>query len=74
MRKRIGLVIRLFAEAQKALAAMPGLFLMPLVTFIMLIMFLLYWLLTSLMIYSFGNISIFKQENNFSKKLKSFNL
>ena len=54
MRKRIGLVIRLFAEAQKALAAMPGLFLMPLVTFIMLIMFLLYWLLTSLMIYSFG--------------------
>lgn len=54
MRKRIGLVLRLFAEAQKALTDMPMLFAMPLVTFIVLISFLFYWIGTAIMIYSFG--------------------
>ena len=56
MRKRIQLVIRLFGEAQKALADMPMLFVMPLVTFVVLIMFLTYWILIAMMIYSFGNV------------------
>lgn len=54
LRKRIGLVIRLFAEAQKALADMPLLLGMPLITFVFLLMFLFYWLVTAVMIYSFG--------------------
>ena len=48
-----GLVIRLFAESQKALIAQPGLFLVPTGTFLILAMFLSYWILTSFMIYSF---------------------
>ena len=55
MRKRIDLVIRLFAEAQKALAAQPFLFAVPLLTFTVLFMFLTYWILTSFMIYSYGS-------------------
>lgn len=54
MRKRIGLVLRLFAEAQKAIADMPLLLGMPLITFIFLFLFLFYWLITLIMIYSFG--------------------
>jgi solute carrier family 44 protein 1 (choline transporter-like protein) len=53
MRKRIGLVIRLFAESQKVLITQPFLFLIPVTTMIILIMFLTYWILTSFMIYSF---------------------
>jgi solute carrier family 44 protein 1 (choline transporter-like protein) len=47
------LVIRLFAESQKALIAQPGLFLIPIATFLVLTMFLSYWILASFMIYSF---------------------
>lgn len=54
MRKRICLVIKLFAEAQKALSSMPLLFILPLATFTVLIMFIFYWLTASMMIYSFG--------------------
>lgn len=54
MRKRIGLVLRLFAEAQKAIADMPLLLGMPIITFIFLILFLFYWIVTAIMIYSFG--------------------
>lgn len=54
MRKRIGLVIKLVAEAQKTLADMPMLFLLPVLTILLLIMFLIYWIITALMIYSFG--------------------
>lgn len=57
MRKRISLVIRLFAEAQNALSAMPLLFTLPLYTFTLLGMFLIYWLLTAFMIYSIGSDS-----------------
>jgi solute carrier family 44 protein 1 (choline transporter-like protein) len=45
MRKRIGLVIRLFAESQKVLITQPFLFLIPVTTMIILIMFLTYWIL-----------------------------
>jgi solute carrier family 44 (choline transporter-like protein), member 1 len=55
LRKRIGLVVRLIAEAQKALTDMPLLFVLPLVTFILLGSFLSYWISTSFMIYSYGN-------------------
>ena len=54
MRKRIGLVLRLFAEAQKALIDMPLLLGMPIITFIFLLLFLFYWIITAIMIYSFG--------------------
>ncbi len=54
MRKRIGLVIRLVAEAQKTLADMPVLFLLPVFAILFLCLFLAYWLVTALMIYSFG--------------------
>ena len=54
MRKRIGLVIKLIAEAQKTLADMPMLFILPLFAFAILIMFLVYWCVTAMMIYSFG--------------------
>lgn len=54
MRKRICLVIRLFEETQKALSSMPFLFGLPIVTFTVLIMFIFYWLSTSMLIYSFG--------------------
>lgn len=52
-RKRIFLLLRLIAEAQKALGDMPMLFAMPLVTFTVLLAFLFYWMLTAIMIYSF---------------------
>ncbi len=55
LRKRIALIIKLFAEGQKALATMPLLFIMPIFTFIILAMFLTYWLITAFMIYSFGD-------------------
>lgn len=54
LRKRINLVIKLFAEAQKALIAMPLIFILPLFTFIILGIFIAYWLTTAFMIYSFG--------------------
>ncbi len=54
MRKRIGLVIRLVAEAQKTLADMPILFIYPILAILILCMFLVYWVLTAFMIYSFG--------------------
>ena len=54
MRSRIGLVIKLIAEAQKTLADMPMIFLLPLFAFAIQIMFLIYWCLTAMMIYSFG--------------------
>lgn len=57
-RKRIFLLLRLIAEAQKALGDMPMLFAMPIFTFIILIMFLLYWLITAIMIYSFQQFEI----------------
>lgn len=46
-------MLRLIAEAQKALGDMPMLFAMPLVTFTVLLAFLFYWMLTAIMIYSF---------------------
>lgn len=58
-RKRIFLLLRLIAEAQKALGEMPMLFAMPLFTFAILLAFLFYWLVTAIMIYSFqqfGNL------------------
>ena len=54
LRKRINLVIKLFAEAQKALISMPLIFILPLFTFIILGIFIAYWLTTAFMIYSFG--------------------
>lgn len=54
MRKRIGLVVKLFAEAQKALSDMPMLFILPVFTFVILFMFITYWLLTAFGIYQFG--------------------
>ncbi|CAF0712788.1 unnamed protein product [Brachionus calyciflorus] len=54
MRKRINLVLGLIAEAQKALGDMPLLLGMPLITFIFLFIFLFYWIMTAIMIYSFG--------------------
>lgn len=53
VRKRIFLLLRLIAEAQKALGDMPLLFAMPIFTFIVLVAFIFYWLLTAIMIYSF---------------------
>lgn len=57
-RKRIFLLLRLIAEAQKALGDMPMLFVMPLFTFLVLLMFLFYWLITAIMIYSFQQFDI----------------
>lgn len=57
-RKRIFLLLRLIAEAQKALGDMPMLFVMPLFTFFVLLMFLFYWLITAIMIYSFQQFDI----------------
>ena len=54
MRKQVGLVIRLIVEAQKTLADMPMLFALPFVAFFWLILFLVYWSITAMMIYSFG--------------------
>jgi hypothetical protein len=54
MRKRIALVIRLFEEAQKCLSSMPLLLLMPIATFLFLMMFLIYWIISAMMIYSYG--------------------
>ncbi|RNA43074.1 choline transporter 1 isoform X2, partial [Brachionus plicatilis] len=54
MRKRIGLVLRLFGEAQKAITDMPLLLGMPIITFVFLLLFLFYWITTAIMIYSFG--------------------
>lgn len=74
LRKRIALIIKLFAEAQKALAAMPFLFTMPIFTFIMLAMFLTYWLITAFMIYSFGDYDTSKLvlfNHEFDKNLLS---
>lgn len=53
MRKRIGLVVRLICEAQITLSNMPVLFVLPVFTFLILAVFLVYWLLTALMIYSY---------------------
>lgn len=58
IRKRIFLLLRLIAEAQKALGDMPMLFVMPIFTFVILLMFLLYWLITAIMIYSFQQFDI----------------
>jgi solute carrier family 44 protein 1 (choline transporter-like protein) len=57
MRKRISLSIRLFEEAQKCLSSMPLLLLMPIATFLFLMMFIIYWILTLMMIYSYGIFS-----------------
>jgi solute carrier family 44 protein 1 (choline transporter-like protein) len=54
MRKRISLVIKLFGEAQKALTDITSLFVLPFVTIFILLVFLIYWLMTAMMIYSFG--------------------
>jgi solute carrier family 44 protein 1 (choline transporter-like protein) len=54
MRKRINLVIKLFSEAQKILIDIPYLFIMPFITIALLAIFILYWILTAFMIYSFG--------------------
>jgi solute carrier family 44 protein 1 (choline transporter-like protein) len=70
MRKRIGLVIRLFAEAQKALTSQPGLFVVPFATFTVLVMFLAYWVSTSFLIYGWSQL-----DNNSNKSdLLLFNL
>lgn len=53
MRKRIGLVVRLICEAQMTLFDMPVLFVLPVFTFLILAVFLIYWLLTAVMIYSY---------------------
>ena len=54
MRKRLSLVIKLFGEAQKALTDITSLFVLPFVTIAILATFILYWLMTAMMIYSFG--------------------
>lgn len=54
MRTRINLVIKLVGEAQKTLIDIPVLFVLPILTILILIMFVVYWLLTALMIYSYG--------------------
>jgi uncharacterized membrane protein len=60
MRKRIGLVIRLFGEAQKCISKMHFILFLPFVTFVVLMMFIFYWLTTAMMIYSFGKTDLLK--------------
>ena len=59
MRKSLVLVVRLFAEAQKAIKDMPVLLIMPLLTFLFYSIFLAYWIFTSLVLASFGKIYFF---------------
>lgn len=68
MRKQIGLVIKLISEAQKTLADMPMLFVLPFVCFLVLIMFLIYWCTTAMMIYSFG------EYNHDTLEIQSFSI
>ena len=69
MRKRIALVIRLFAEAQKALISMPMLFVLPFITYVIVMLFLSYWTFTSLMIYIRCKFKSIKKKHR--KSLKS---
>ena len=68
MRKQIGLVIKLISEAQKTLADMPMLFVLPFVCFLVLTMFLIYWCITAVMIYSFG------EYNHDTLEIQSFSI
>jgi solute carrier family 44 protein 1 (choline transporter-like protein) len=54
LRKRIGLVVKLFEEAQKVLTDITTLFSLPIMTFIINILFIVIWSLIAMMIYSFG--------------------
>ena len=58
-RKRISLVVKLFAEAQKAIIDMPIMLVMPVLTFVFYFIFLAYWIFTALVLASFGIFFIF---------------
>ena len=56
MRKRIGLVVQLFAQAQKALGDMPFLLFLPIFTCIFAFAFWIYWFFGALLMASFGRL------------------
>jgi len=62
MRKRIGLVVQLFAQAQKALGDMPFLLFLPLLTFIFAFAFWIYWFFGALLMASFGKYEQVEKE------------
>ena len=57
LRKRVKLAVALFNEAGKCLAAIPCLFLQPVITFLILVAFFIYWLIVLAFLTTAGQFS-----------------
>jgi solute carrier family 44 protein 1 (choline transporter-like protein) len=69
LRKRIKIVIKLFAEAQKAFIDMPLLLMIPVFKFIVLVIFYSYWILVAIILASNNS---YIQKNEILKKTMWF--
>lgn len=71
MRKRVALVVELFYEAGKCLTAMPSLFLQPVFTFLILIIFWSAWLVVFGCLATAGEMQVVDEEKGYVKFIRT---